>query len=152
MSDFEVRGADEFLKLSKALKQAGKTELRKQLNKGMKDAAKPLIPLTRQAARDRLPRRGGLAAQVARTPQRVQVRTGAATAGVRLVVGKTGSGARGADQGVIRHPTFGHRDRWVSQKVDAGWFTETILHNKHRVLPEVKKAMERVVAEVVRRG
>lgn len=149
--DVQVRGAENFMRLSKALKAAGQKELRKELNKNLRDAVKPLIPLTRAAARSTLPSRGGLAAEVARAPQRAQVRTGQNTAGVRLVVGKRrGSAAGSANRGVVRHPVFG-RDVWVEQKVTPGWFDDTL---EQAAPDEVRKrceaAIEAVAEKVVR--
>lgn len=148
--DFEIRGADEFLRLSKALKHAGRTELRKDLTNGLKRAARPLTPKTRAEALRRLPQRGGLAAQVAKEPQRVQVRTGVETAGVRLVVGKKRGGAQAANRGVIRHPVFGNRDVWVSQSVPPGWFDETIKGEAPAIRRELEKVLEDIAERVVR--
>ena len=148
--DFEVHGGDQFFALSKALKNAGRVELRKQLNKDLKAAAKPLIKKTRSEALSVLPARGGLNRLVAKEPQRVQVRTGSKTAGVRLIVGRKRGAARSANQGKIRHPVFGHRDRWVDQTVPAGWFTDTVERDAPRIRRELLEAMERVAAEVVR--
>ncbi len=150
MDDFKVTGAEDFLKLSKALKAAGRTELRKELNKELRSAVRPLIPMTRAAARAKLPRRGGLAERVARAPQRVQVRTGATTAGVRIVVGKNGSGARAANQGRIRHRVF-NTDRWVEQDVPPGWFDDTLKREAPGVAkPAVEQALENVAQRVIR--
>ncbi len=148
MSDFEVRGADQFLALSRALKAAGRSELRKELNKGMRDAAKPLIAKSRAAALAKLPSRGGFAAMVAKEPQRVQVRTGAATAGVRIVVGKRRGGAQAANGGRLRHPVFG-TDTFVTQDVPPGWFDDTMRAGAPVVRPELEAAMERVAQRVV---
>lgn len=147
--DFEIRGADEFLRLSKALKHAGRTDLRKELNAGMRRGAKPLVAKTRAEALKRLPRRGGLAAQVAKEPQRVQVRTGR-TPGVRLVVGRRNGGARSANRGQIRHPVFGNRDVWVNQSVPPGWFDEPIKKEAPAIRRELEKALHDVAESVVR--
>lgn len=149
MSD--LRGADDFLALSKRLKAQGRGELRKALNKALQESAKPLIPKTRAAALSRLPSRGGLAARVAREPQRVQVRTGARTAGVRLVVGKKGGGARAADRGAIRHPVFG-RPVFVVQPVTPGWFSETAQENAGAVREDIRKTLTEVERAVAGRG
>ncbi len=151
-ADFEIRGADEFLRVSKALKAAGQTELRKELNKAMRDGARPLVPIAKQSARSQLPTRGGLAAQVAGEPIRVQVRTGAQTAGVRIVVGRRKGGSRGANRGVIRHPVFGNREVWVNQPVDPGWFDEAMQKAAPEVRPDLERALERVAKEVAQRG
>lgn len=150
--DFQVRGAEDFLRLSKALKAAGRTGLRKELNTELRRAVRPLLPIAKAAAREQLPRAGGLADAVAREPMRVQVRTGATTAGVRIVVGRRRGGARAANRGVIKHPVFGNRDRWVTQRVPAaaGWFDETLEREAPRVArPAVETAMKTVVQRVV---
>lgn len=149
--DFRVTGADDFLALSKALKQAGRTELRKELNKGLREGAKPLIPLTRAAARSMLPKTGGLSELVARAPQRVQTKTGRDPS-VRLVAGKKGSGARASDDGAVRHPRFGHPGAFYVTKTPAGWFTKTVEDHVHEVLPALEQAIQNVVDKVVRDG
>lgn len=149
MADFEVQGADQFLRLSKALKHAGRTQLRKELSKGLRDGAKPLIPKARAEALRRLPSSGGLARQVAREPMRVQVRTGR-TPGVRIVVGKKQGGARSANRGVIRHPVFGNRNVWVNQPVPPGWFDDPMREGAPKVRPDLEKAIDRIVEQVVR--
>lgn len=145
--DFEVHGADQFLKLSKALKHAGRTELRKELNTGLRRAAKPLVAQTRAEALRRLPSGGGLARRVAKEPQRIQVRTGTKTAGVRIVVGKKRGAAKAANRGVIRHPVFGNRDVWVNQSVPPGWFDKTIKRN----VPQIRRELEQVLDDIAER-
>ena len=148
--DFTVRGTDDFLRLSKALKAAGRTELRKELNKGIRKASRPLIPKARAEARRRLPQRGGLAAQIAKEPMRVQVRTGQNTAGVRIVVGKKRGGARSANRGSIRHPVFGDKTKWVEQPVTPGWFDDPMREGAPQIRRGVKGAMQDVVDQIVR--
>lgn len=144
--DFAVEGADQFLALSKALKHAGRTELRKELNKAMRDGAKPLIPKARAEALRRLPQRGGLAKQVSKEPARVQTRTGR-DPGVRVVVGRKRGGARQANRGVVRHPVFGNREVWVDQKVPPGWFDEPMAASA----PEIRKALEQGIEEMAQK-
>ena len=148
MSDFQVKGAEDFLRMSKALKAAGRTDMRKQLNKALKDATKPLIAQTK-AATSRLPQSGGLAASVRRAPQRVQILTGR-NPGVRIIAGKRGDGARAADLGTIRHPVFGNREVWVNQAVQPRWFTETLEQGAPTVRPHLVDAMEVIAAQIVR--
>lgn len=147
--DFEVIGADDFLRLSKALKHAGRTELRKELNRGIRVAAKPIVPEVRAEALRRLPKRGGLARQVAKEPARVQTRTGR-DPGVRVVVGRKRGGARQANRGEIRHPVFGDRGRWVTQRVQPGWFDDPAERSAPRIKRAVQGAMQDIVDEIVR--
>lgn len=150
MADFEVTGADQFLALSKALKAAGQADLRKELNKGLRDAAQELIPLAREEARAVLPSSGGLNERVARARMRVKVSTGR-DPGVSIVAGRPGSGARGAEFGRIRHPVFGNREKWVTQTVPAKWLTGTVSRSRHVVIPKLEEALERVARKVVDR-
>lgn len=151
MADFAVTGADEFFAVSKALKAAGQGDLRKALNKGMRDGAKPLLPKAKAAAARQVPSRGGLAAQVAREPMRVQVRTGAATAGVRVVVGRRKGAARSTNAGTIRHPVFG-RARYVTQQVPGarGWFDDTLAREAPSVRPDLERVVQEMVEKIVR--
>lgn len=156
MSSAQVRGTEDFIRLSKALKAAGRSELRKELNKGLRRAAKPLIAQTRAAALEKLPKAGGLNELVAKTPQRVQVRTGAKTAGVRIVVVQSRSGARRANRGVLRHPVFADttkpRDEWtwVDQKVNSDWFDGPLREGAPLVVPQLTVAMQAIADRVVR--
>ena len=151
MSDFQVTGASDFLRLSKALKAAGDTDLRKELHKGLRDAAKDLIPLAREEARETLPSHGGLAARVAKAPIRVAVKTGR-DPGVSLMAGRKGSGAAGAERGLIRHQVFGNQDEWVEQRVRPGWLSRTVERHRRVIVGQLEQALERVADKVVRRG
>ena len=63
---FQVKGAEKFLRLSKSLKIAGDLEMRRELNRALREVTKPLIAETRAAAEERLPKRGGLNRSVAK--------------------------------------------------------------------------------------
>jgi len=144
-----IRGADEFLRLSKRLKEAGETELRKELHKAVRVAAKPLIPAVRAAGREAFPQRGGLARRMGKKPYRSQARTGARTAGVRIV--GTQVDPRMNAEGRIWHPVFGRTGKpksggrnSVVQDVPAvkGYFDKTLTD----AAPEVRAELIRVVA------
>lgn len=151
-ADFEVRGAEQFLALSKALKAAGQTEMRKEMNAELRKAAKPLIQDTRSAALQTLPKRGGLAALVAREPQRVQIRTGTKTAGMRIVVGRRRGGAQATNRGQVRHPVFGNSKAYVNQQVPSGWFDDTLAGSGPKVRPYVEAALNHVAQEIARKA
>lgn len=141
-----VRGADEFLRLSKSLKAAGQTGLRKELNKAMQAAAKPLIPKVKAAAAATLPKRGGLAQRVARKPYRVQVRTGEATAGVRITAAKIDPRI---DEGRLFHPVFG-RKPGVVQSVTPGYFSDTMSESGPAVRDDLAQALEDFAGSLLR--
>lgn len=144
MADFlggvrSTKGANDFLALSKRLKAAGETGLRKELNKTMRDAAKPLIPKVRAAARASLPKGGGLNERIARKPYRVQVRTGARTAGVRIVGTKVDPRI---NEGRVYHPVFGRKPGVVQRVPEAeGYFDDTLAEAGPQVRRDVLDAL-----------
>jgi hypothetical protein len=145
--DFAIRGADDMLRLSKHLKALGETGLRKDLNRGLRNAAKPVIKAQRSAARRDLPQRGGLARQVGRASLRAQVRTGSEP-GVRIVA--KGTDASQTDAGRVRHPVFGKRRVFVEQQVKGGWFSETPKTQVAAVRREVQAVMQDVASRIGR--
>lgn len=156
-----MRGADDFLKLSRALKNAGHADLRKELHKGLREGAKPLVRVARQGAAEAFPKGGGLAAVEAKRPFRVQVLTGR-DAGVQI-------NARGKyvnlkllnEHGYIRHPVFADAKtktrrqwRWVSQNIPSGlgWFDKKIRANAYRVMPDLERVVEDMAERIVRQA
>lgn len=137
MATSSVRGADDLLALSRRLKQLGETEMRKELHKAMRDAAKPLIPKVKDAARTRLPTSGGMNEHYARKPYRAQTRSGAKTAGVRIGTPKTDPRVDAA--GRVAHPVFGRPGSTVVQNVPAarGFFSETLEREGPQVRDEI---------------
>ena len=136
-----LKGADDFLRLSKALKAAGQKDLRKELHKAVAAAAKPVIPAVREDARRDLPKHGGLNERIARKPLRAQTRTGEKTAGVRIVGSKVDPRI---NEGRVYHPVFGRRPGVVQQVPSAkGYFTDTIA----RQAPEIRSAVLQVLDE-----
>lgn len=158
-ADFEVRGANDFLRLSKGLKEAGEKGLRRELNKSIRNATKPLLPIAAQALAAGLPSR--LQGRGRRVRQVVQVKTGR-DPGVSIAVpyGKRNAGGLGASnarlvnaRGVVRHPLYGNRQRWCSTPAPGaqGWFDETYTTRARTVLPDVERAVERVAGQITRR-
>lgn len=122
--DIVVTGGDELYAVAKRLRGADKT-IRKELLQGIRDGAKPITAAVKASARTDLPRRGGLAALIGKSSVRVQTKTAARTAGVRIVATNEHN-IYGMDRGQLRHPTFGNRGAWVSQSIRSGWFTDPI--------------------------
>lgn len=155
--DFEVHGADQFLRLSKALKEAGRVELRKELHAGLKVAAKPIAKAMQDELAATVP--AALRPRAARTKVAVVVATGR-DPGVRLVVryGKRGGGigasnARLLNRGVgVRHPLFGDRDLWYTTPAPSaeGWFDRPAETAAPGVRIVLERAIDGVLDEIVR--
>ena len=145
MSDFQVTGADEFLRLSKALKNAGRTEMRRDLNKAMKKASKPLVKVARDAFRAELPSSGGLGAFVAGKRTAVTTRTGK-DPGVVVKVAKQDPRLDGS--GRLVHPVFGRGS--VVQQVPAGIFSRAMQAEAPAIRKDLEQALEDIAARIVR--
>lgn len=157
MSDFEVRGAEQFLRLSKALKEAGETDLRKALHKGLRDAVNDVKPKAADALSAALP--SGLSGKGKRVKQAVQVKTGS-DPGVSVVVryGKAGGGLGAVNaklvnqSGTIRHPVY-KTGKWVAQKVGGqGWFDKTYTNAAPAMRDSLEQVLEHVADDIVRKA
>jgi hypothetical protein len=144
-----VKGAEDLLALSKRLKAAGQKDLRNELHKAMRDAAKPLIPKVRAAARAKLPKAGGLNERIAKKPYRSQVRTGATTAGVRITGTKVDPRI---NEGRVWHPVFGDRKPGAIQRVPSadGYFDDTLRESAPEVQDELRRTFSAFVDRLVR--
>lgn len=148
----QIRGAEDFKKLSKALREAGMEgkRLRKELRKEINRETKPLKQDAKKNARAILPKRGGLARRVARSGFRTSTKLTGPGVGVRIV----GKGKRPAldirsiDKGRVRHPVFGNKDRWVTQSVTPGWFTKAMDKGKGKVREGVLRAVNAIVRKL----
>lgn len=132
----------------------GKT-LRSQLLAGIRAGTKPAIEATRQAARDSLPKRGGLNEYVAATQITSSTLLTGPRVGVRIGVKKGQHKAVGANRGRLRHPVFG---KWLEGQPDQqlpgnaiGWFDLTLRREAPKTVVPLLAAMERVAAEATRR-
>lgn len=128
--------------LQRKLKAIDRRDLRRELNKGLREGAKPLIGEARSAARSELPQRGGLAERVASRPMAIS----ATTTGVRIRV--KGMDARSTERGRLRHPVYGNREVWVTQAIKPGWFTDRMRAKAPGVRPDLIRAMDRVAEKI----
>ncbi len=153
--DVGVRGAEQFEQLARRMRAAGRGDLLKELQKALKLAVKPVTPKTRARARQVLPTRGGLAARVARAPQRVTARAGNTTTSVRVTVAGKRSGAAAADAGRVRHPVFDRKNAqgkrvFVEQNVTPGWFSGVVEAERGQVGEDVTQVLEEYTERLAR--
>jgi len=141
-------GSEQLAALAARLKVTGEKGLRTQLLRGLKSGAEPLVKKVAEAARSQLPHGGGLNEQVAGQKVKVQVRTGARTAGVRLTT--TAPDTSQTDAGFVRHPVYGNRKKWVTQQIPAakGWWSQTLADGGSDVTPELLKVMEETATAI----
>lgn len=144
--DIRVTGGERLEHLGAALKEAGRNDLRKELLRGVRTETRTLPPKIRASAETTLPRRGGLAANVAASRIAVRTRLAGRQIGVRV----TGAGAaplRRLNAGSVRHPTYGHPP-WTTQPVRAGWFDHPIEADAIPVRQGIVAAIDRVGAKL----
>ena len=146
-------GARAFYELSKRLKEVGGTgagSLRNEMNKAIRQAAKPLPQAVKKRAGEVFPQRGGLAKVMGKRTPRVVTRTGIQTAGVRIQ--DRASDPRMSTQGRIFHPVFGRRGSGVTQSVPEvrGYFEESIREQAPEVRAEIIDVMADYAARIVK--
>jgi hypothetical protein len=157
----EDMGARVFYEMSAKLKRAGQGELRKQLHKEVRAAAKPLLPAVRRQAAARFPTQGGLNRHMAKGSRyRTVAKTGLSTAGVSIRANRTDP--RADTRGRIAHPVpgpggeplrdeKGHRIMAVQYFPEAvGFFRDTIEERADPVKRELLAALERWADEFLR--
>ncbi len=147
--------------------------LRKELLRGLKTGAAPLVPIVKAAAAEKLPKAGGLAAIVAGQKISTSVSLSPKSASVKLKSTKA-RGNRQSDEGYVRHPVFGTQAqlaagfaaaeaagartkhgqgwKWVTQQIPgaAGWWSETLKYSAPIVTPELIAVMEQITARLNR--
>src|SRR5690242_12010056 len=82
--DLRVTGADDLERVGKRLREVGAGDLRKELLRGIREAGKPVILDVRKSALETLPRRGGLAALVAKSKFATRTRVSGKNVGVQI--------------------------------------------------------------------
>lgn len=145
-ADFEIRGAQDLARLSKALKDAGRNDLRKELLKGVRESGASTVLEIRESALENLPRRGGLAAKVA--AEKASVRSTYAASGARVSLRR--KRGRGLNAGRLRHPVYGNRENWVQQSVNQGWFDDPIRDAAPGIRRKIEAVIERICDKIVR--
>ena len=158
----EDMGARVFYEMSAKLKRMGAGDLRKQLHKEVRLAAKPLPPAVRRQAAARFARQGGLNVHMSRGARyRTVAKTGLSTAGVSIRANRTDP--RADTRGRIAHPIPDGRGDWLrdpetGRRVMAvqyfpeavGFFRDTIEERADPVRRALIDALERWADEFLR--
>lgn len=142
-----ANGAESLAELGAKLKKLERGDLRRELLKSIRTAAKPLAEAARTSALGTLPKEGGLNERVASSKITSRTSLSTRSARVRLVSSMGRRRLRDIDRGRLRHPVFGNRDVWVTQQVTPGWWTKPMEDGA----PAVRKAIVRTVDDIGRR-
>jgi len=160
MTSLVGSGTKDLELLGLRLTVAGNGGLRRELLAGLRAGARPLIPALQDAARAELPKRGGLNEHVAASRFSVRTRLGPGSAGVSIVnqpaadTSRRGGGQTqfGSDRGAVRHPVFGHKDRWAVTTVQPGWFSKTLEARMPQVAAELTATVTAVADRLAGRA
>jgi len=138
-----TNGTEKLVRLAMAIKASGDKNLQRELTAAMRRASRPLLRSARQGAIQILPYRGGLAETVAASRFTAQVRANSNGAALQITaVGRYQLSSM--DEGHVRHPVYGHRQTWVSQRIRPGWFTKPLTIDA----PKQRRELDRAVYDV----
>lgn len=152
VGEFEVRGTEDLVRLSRALKAAGEggKGLRRELRSGLNRETKETRAEMRAAILPALPSRGGLAADVHRSTRLTTTAATGSNAGVRIRARGRRSIRRMNDAGSFRHPVFGNRDVWVTQSVKRGFLNEPFQKSRPELQRAIVATIDRVRSQIYR--
>lgn len=147
-------GGEKLAALSRALRAAGEKGLDRELDRGVREPLQALIPDLKDAQREVMPKRGGMADRAAAvTKFSVRRRNTGRYPGVRLVASQPGR-IRRQDQGRLRHPVFADQSEpresweWTTQQIPSGWFTGTTREHGPAVGRSVDQALDHVARQI----
>ncbi|MCB0913442.1 MAG: hypothetical protein KDB60_17695 [Propionibacteriaceae bacterium] len=138
--------ASDYREFAAKLKQAPK-EIQREIRAELRKVSRELGQEVLQAGAEPMPQRGGLADWIL-----ARGRVGVSITGIRmelaLGVPKKSVIAQLNNRGYVRHPVFGHRDRWENNPVPGGTWTDDFLKRgpevAERVAPAIERAMRRL--------
>ena len=153
----ELRGANQFAAVAKALKEAGDRVLTREFNKALRESARPFQEAVAREAETGLPRRGGVNDRVAKTAvPRVRKSNNRKGVGIRLVAtGKLGAKSLARiNKGFLRHPVYADqrktRDqwKWVTQRVKPGFWDRAADETSKDVARNMQAALDRIARKI----
>jgi hypothetical protein len=145
----KVQGAEQLVAVARAVKDAGDSEIRKDLLRGIREGVRPVGEAMREEYRDGLPHGGGLNEAMAAAKVSPRTRTSGRNAGVRLVYTSSGHDMEAVEAGEIRHPVYGHGP-WVSQSVPSGLGEQGVAKAAPRAMDAVQEAMQETLRRIAR--
>lgn len=146
--DVDVRGEEGLQRLARAL-HAAAGDVQERVRDAAEAKVRDLLPQRLSAAaRDRLPRAGGLAEEVARTRWSID----AAADRIRIESDGSPYDLLAINAGQISHPVYGRSDTaWVSQDLRPGWFTDTADQAEGAITEAAEDAIADLARDVERR-
>lgn len=150
-----LSGVNQLADVARAARLAG-DEFLPKLKKELTKVGPPAKKAVRVAAEKKLPRAGGYAALMSRSLRvRVNADTSFTGAGITIVTHAEGKGRRrdvpAINQGILRHPVYGHRRRkWVAQKVASGFWDDAMDETSDAAYRHVRGVLDETTRTLVK--
>lgn len=141
---FGISYSNKFKLVRQRLRDADK-ELKKNFMRAVRATVAPLKEEIPESARQKLPHKGGFAERIAKS--KFAVRTKQSTVIVQIA---NPINLKKIDEGSLRHPVWGHMDRWSEQKIEPGFWSEPIKANEKEMLESLNEAMDETLAEIMK--
>lgn len=145
-----LMGADDLAALAAEVRAIGADRtIMKELYREVRLWARPAIAQVRDNATAYFPSGGGLNLWVRAGRPVVRIRRGARTADISITAGRHSQGGersytRGLDvAGIVRHPVFGDRQKWVSQPVKWRYLTDAVEQHLDEFEQHIDQAIAR---------
>jgi hypothetical protein len=150
IDDVSIRGAEKLAILSRALKDVGDKELRRELYAGLNRSVRPLREDVRASAPFFLPARYALELRhdLKVTTRR---RTGGRNPAIFLLGRAKQRDVRSLNRGRLRHPLYGNRKYWYTTRIRPGFWTVPLARGAPQVRRELERTLNEVAEKVVRR-
>lgn len=149
MAQSHVQGVRNLRKVARYLREASSTDLRRELDKGLVAAVKPLAKDVHAGVGRYIP--SGFAPTLERdlrVSAYLRVRAGRVTVRASARGRKALRDLSRMDRGVLRHPVFGNRDHWVAQAIKPGFFSTPSRRLRGDVTAEASAALGRIAERI----
>lgn len=151
--DLEITGTEQFVAMAKRLNAQGKAGrgLWNELNRQMREAAKPMTDVVIRHLNDYLP--SGYAPVMRRAlTVRVSRSTKGAAAGLKLVGTAKGMKkkrhVRVINDGTLRHPVYDNPDAWVDQRVRPGFWSTPLSTAREIPATQIRRAIQNTIKKL----
>lgn len=141
----DAKTSADFSRLPAQLREAAEAGLRREISKAVGRATRSLERDVRRSAVRTLPREGGLGTEVSRSRITRSQRSAGEVVTVTLKASHRYDIA-GMDRGRLRHPLFGNRRYWYSQRVRPRWWSDPTRGSG----PVVRAALDDAMTAVAR--
>lgn len=142
----DVKTSADFQGLPRRLREAAEAGLRREVSKALTRAVRGVERDVRRSAVRILPREGGLGTEVSQA----RITQSQRFAGQAVLVEITASheyDLAGIDRGRLRHPLYGNRRHWFTQRVKPRWWSDPTSKSG----PKIRAALDDAMTAIARR-